>query len=223
MPKFSVIIPTLNEAGNIHAAISSLTHSYAEAEIIVTDGGSQDGTPGLAAELGSRVVHSGRGRGTQCNAGAAVCTGDILVFLHADVRLPDNAFDVLEKGFRDRDVEIGTFKMRFDFDHWILRFYARFTRIDSLFTNYGDQCIVVRRTFFESIGGFPDWPICEDVGFLRVARHRAKVRTFPATVVASARIFQRIGLIRYMLRCAFIMFKYLLGVAPERLYTQYYR
>jgi len=222
MLKFSVIIPALNEAQTISQAISSIRSIDSSTEIIVVDGGSTDNTVSIAEQMNVRVLSFQRGRGAQCNAGARISSGDILLFLHADTKLPHEAFEILEKFFRDPKIQIGTFRLRFDHAHWLLRFYASLTSIDSLFTRFGDQCIVVRKSFFETLGGFPDWRLFEDVQFLRVARHRTRIVSFPAKVITSSRRFVRFGMLQTQWMNVRLFVRYLLNTPPEKLAQIYY-
>lgn len=139
-PIFSVVIPALNEAGNIRRCISGIRAQQPDVEIIVVDGGSTDGTAALAGAEQAVVCVSPPGRGTQCNIGAAHATGDVVLFLHADTALPKNGFELLKRYFRDSRVQLGMFRLGFDNPHWILKVFTQFTRFDSLFTKFGDQC-----------------------------------------------------------------------------------
>jgi len=214
---FSVIIPACNEQERIENTISSLRRLHPDAEIILSDGESTDETAQRAGRMSIPVVLSKRGRGIQCNAGARNASGEILLFLHADSLLPANAFPILEEYFRNPRVQIGTFRLQFDRSHWLLRAYAIFTRFDSLFTRYGDQCIVVRKSFFHALGGFPDWPLFEDVHFLRTARRRTKIVSFPAAVTTSARRFERLGILRTQWINICLFARFLLKTPPEEL------
>ena len=220
---FTVVIPTLNEADRLRACIQRVRHLNRAAQIIVADGGSTDDTIGIAKQENVTVCHSKAGRGTQCNAGAALASGKILLFLHADTLLPLNAFALLEEYFHNKEVQIGTFRLGFDVQQWLLKCYGLFTRFDSLFTRFGDTCIVVRSTFFNNIRGFPDWPLFEDVRLLQVARKETRVYSFPAQVTTSAAKFIRYGLIRQQLRNGVLMVRYLLGTPPATLALLYDR
>jgi rSAM/selenodomain-associated transferase 2 len=219
--RYSVIIPTLNEARRIALTISSVYSILPSAEIIVADGGSSDKTVFEARRLCVRIVHSERSRGIQCNAGARDASWERLLFLHADTQLPPNALPILDHHFQDPGFQIGTFRLQFDHPHWLLRAYAAFTRFDSMFTRFGDQCIVVRKSFFDALGGFPDWPLFEDVQLLRSARRLTTIVSFPASVVTSARRFSRLGMLRAQWLNVRLFARYLLHTPPERLAELY--
>lgn len=220
-PRYSVIIPTLNEEKNIQAAIGSVKKQRGEVEIIIVDGGSTDQTVPLAQVENTRLITGAKGRGKQCNAGAHNATGDILLFLHADTMLPDNTFKLIEQTFSSPDVQIGRFRLQFDSSHLLMRLFADFSRFDSLLTSFGDQCIIIRKSFFEEIGGFPDWPLFEDVHLFRLARRRTKIHSLPAKVITSGRRFLKYGVVRCQVFNGWLIVQYLLGVAPEKL-AHYY-
>lgn len=221
MHAISVIIPTLDESERIIATLNAVRASLPGAEVIVADGGSRDATPQLAAAAGARVVTCARGRGSQCAAGAAVACGDLLLFLHADTQLPLDAAAVLESWFARPEVQLGTFRLAFDDANLFLRTCAWFTRFDSVLTRFGDQGIVVRRTFYERLGGFPPWPLFEDVELLRRARRVTRVWSFPEAVTTSARRFRKRGALRQQLQNARMLLRFLAGASPEQLATEY--
>ena len=103
----------------------------------------------------------------------------------------------------------------------MLSLYAYFTRFDSILTSFGDQCMVVRRTFFNALGGFPDWPLFEDVHFLQKARKITRIQKVPADVTTSSDKFVRNGVIRQQLKNGSLIFQYIRGVSPEKLALQY--
>lgn len=218
---FSVIIPTLNEEQSVAAAIRQVRRLHPSAQIIVVDGGSRDATVAEARALSAQVLCGPCGRGRQCNLGAAQATGSLLLFLHADTRLPDNAFEILRRRFANPAVKIGTFRLSFDHPGLLLSLYAAFARFDSIFTRFGDQCIVVRKSFLQELGGFPEWPLFEDVHLLRMARRRTRIHSFPAAVVTSARRFQQLGAVRTQLLNGWLVALYLLGTSPEVLARKY--
>lgn len=221
MVEFSVIIPAINEAGRIGACVARVRRLAPDSQVIVADGGSQDETAAQARQAGAQVVVACPGRGTQCNAGAALAEGALLLFLHADTLLPEAAFPLLRHTFADSQVQIGSFRLAFAEPHWLLRTYAWFSRFDTVFTRFGDQCIVVRRAFFAHLGGFPPWPLFEDVGLLQQARRQTRVYSFPATVTTSARRYLQVGVVRQQMRNLGLILQYLAGAPPEDLARQY--
>jgi rSAM/selenodomain-associated transferase 2 len=221
MSRYSVIIPTLNEASRVEDCVRWVYRLAPQAQVIVADGGSADGTASIAQQAGAQVIRAGSGRGLQCNIGAKNAAWDILLFLHVDTQLPRDAFDVLETCFSHDEVQIGTFRLRFDWSHPVLRLYSLFSAIDTIFTRFGDQCIVVRKLFFNQLGGFPDWPLFEDVALLQAARRRTRVYSFPATVVTSARRYRRYGVVGQQLKNLRYMLMYLSGVPVEEIAERY--
>ncbi|MDP3073209.1 MAG: TIGR04283 family arsenosugar biosynthesis glycosyltransferase [Opitutaceae bacterium] len=217
----SVIIPTLNEAAAIAETIGRVRAALPEAEIIVADGGSDDRTATAATIAGAVVVAAPRGRGLQLAAGAAVARGDPLVFLHADTWLPPNAGPILARAFARPEVRIGTFRLAFDQAGPFLGACAWLTRIDSVFTRFGDQAIVVRRDCYTELGGFPAWPLFEDVELLRRARRVTRVWSFPACVTTSARRFRRHGALRQQWLNARLLLRFLRGTPPHVLAAEY--
>ena len=220
-PLLSVIIPTLNEADCIHHSLTLVQHQFPGADIIVVDGGSSDGTRQIAMAKGVSVLQSDQGRGVQCNLGSAHARGDILLFLHADTYLTRVLPSVIAECFADPGTQIAKFRLRFDDDHRLLRFYERWTRFDSVFTSFGDQCLVVRKSFFQQMGGFPNWPLFEDVQFFRLSRQRTKIVVLPGYAVTSARRFLARGIIRTQLLNGWLLLQYLCGVSPFALNDQY--
>ena len=219
--KFSVVIPTLNEESFIQGCIDRVRNLDADADIIVSDGGSSDRTAQIASKTGTRVINSERGRGRQCNAGAVAATGEVLVFLHADTRLPDDAFLKLHEIFSDERVQCGTFRLSFDSGHWFLRLLSLLSFFDLGFFRFGDQCLVIRRSFFDSLGGFPSWPLFEDMELVRRARRKTQIRRFPMAVTTSARRFLENGVLRQQARNTWYTIQYLIGVSPETLACRY--
>jgi len=221
MTRYSVIIPTLNEADQITTCIQAVRQLDPDVEVIVADGGSRDQTLALAQASGARVVAAPRGRGVQLNAGAAVASGDIFVFLHADTRLPAQAFTLLTHIFADPHVQIAKFRLSFDDNNCLLALVARFMWFDSLLSSYGDQCMVIRRELFTALGGFPDWPLFEDVELFRRARAVTPIYVVPAQVVTSARRFRTNGIVRQLLHDFWLWWQYLIGVSPHVIARQY--
>lgn len=219
--KYSVVIPTLNAEGHIQKSIGSIRCGAKDCEIIVSDGGSSDKTKDIALGLGALVVTATKGRGAQLREGFKQSRGTLVLFLHADTVISREAFDVLDRYFENQAIKVGKFSLKFDKDDWRLSFYAQMARWDSFWTSFGDQGIVVRRSFFEEIGGFPDWPLLEDVHFFQKARRKTKVHTFPAHAITSAARFVRNGPIKQQVFNGIILMKYLLGSPVSQLSMQY--
>ncbi len=217
----SVIIPTLNEERHIASTMARVGEQFPNAEIIVADGGSTDSTVTIADSLGATVVTTSAGRGHQLCTGVKQAHGDILVFLHADTLLPPTAGDIIGQFFTRNDVQIATFRLAFDQPHWFLRLSGWFTRFDSVFTRFGDQGIVIRRKCYDSLGGFPAWPLFEDVELLRRARRVTRIWTFPAAVTTSARRFQRRGIYGQQWLNTRLLLRFLAGASPNDLARSY--
>lgn len=221
--RFSVVIPTLNEAAIIKQQIRYIRGLNESAEIIVADGGSSDETVQIAKNCRAKIVQSKPGRGTQLKAGAMAASGDILVFLHADTTLPSDAFIVMGNFFSRHDNLIATFRVHFHPPFLILRLISVFTRFDTVITKFGDQCIVIRRDLYDYLGGFSDWPLFEDLYLLDKARKHTTIRSLPRIVVSSSRRFKRNGVIRQLIWNAWLILLYYNGSLPEKLSEMYRR
>ncbi len=219
---FSVIIPTLNEAETIGICLSNIRSVGPNVEVIVADGGSRDATIMIAEGLGATVLRTYPCRGQQCNCGVAIASGKVLVFLHADTILPAATFDKLADIFNSHEVEIGNFGITFDTKHWFLRLLSFLARLDMGLFRFGDQGIVIRKSLFDALGGFPEWELFEDMALIRKARKRTRIHRFPMSVTTSARRFLRNGIIRQQLINVYYTIQYLLGTPPRRLAEKYY-
>lgn len=215
----SIVIPTLDEERHLPGCLRSL--ESLNAEVIVADGGSSDRTPRIAAEAGARVIRAPRGRGTQMHAGALASTGNMLLFLHADTCLSAAACAWLCELPSELPFAAATFRVRFDRDGFLYRLFAWGARFDSVWTSFSDQGILIARRVYDRIGGFPAWPLLEDVALLRAARRTGRIGKIPAEVTTSARRFERNGPIRQQLRNLSILTRFLLGGDPIRLASRY--
>ena len=211
--RISVVIPALNEASAIEACLAALPRE-SPMEIVVADGGSEDGTRAAAARGGAIVVESKRGRGPQMNAGAAKATGDVILFLHADTRLPRDPFTHVRRALEDPDVAGGAFHLAIDGEGWFYGFTARNANIRSKLIGapYGDQAFFVRRSAFEALAGYRNLPYCEDLDFIRRLRSQGRVVIVPAAVSTSARRWVRHGRVKVTIRNGLLFFKYWLGL-----------
>jgi rSAM/selenodomain-associated transferase 2 len=217
----AVIVPVLNEAEQIGGLLDDLRrHDFAER--IVVDGGSDDGTAEIAQASGATVLRTARGRGMQLNAGAARASSEILLFLHADTRLPDDACDRIRAVLSETAVAAGCFRLSFDMKHPMLAFYAAASAFDSVFTTFGDQAYFVRAGAFRDVGGFPEWPFLEDVELRRRLKRRGKFVKANAAVVTSARRFRSGGIVRQQIKNLMILCAFLAGV-PVAALARWYR
>ncbi|GAB4141592.1 MAG: TIGR04283 family arsenosugar biosynthesis glycosyltransferase [Planctomycetota bacterium] len=194
--RISVVIPALDEECEIGRAIES---ARAEGtEILVVDGGSRDRTADIAASLGARVVRGPRGRGSQLAAGALAATGDVLLFLHADARLPAGYREAVLEALSGGDLALGAFRLRIDargMGYRLIEWGVR-ARCRVLSAPYGDQALFARAETYRRIGGFRPLEALEDLDIVARARRFGRIRTLPQEVLVSARAWRRDGWIR---------------------------
>lgn len=219
----SVIIPTLNEAGVIESSLKNLLNHKGDFEIIVSDGGSSDGTLDIVSQLPQvKRVISAKGRGRQMNEGAKLAGGDILLFLHADICFPPCSFQMIEETMSDPSVVGGSFYISFNHHSLLLKVYSFFSRINHILFTYGDQGLFLRCATFRAIGGFKDIPIMEDVEIQMRLRSMGRFVKICEPVVTSARRFIKRGIIRQQILNTALVFLYHLGVSPLNL-KRFYR
>ena len=223
--RVSVVIPTLNEAGTLASLIEALRGEPELKEIIVSDGVSTDATASTALRLGTRLVTSERGRGQQLRTGAALATGEVLLFLHADSVFPQGGLAALTALLdRDPNVPGGNFRVVFDGDTRFARgltvFYAWIRRF-ALY--YGDSGIFVRRPIYAALGGFRPMALMEDYEFVRrLERAGPTSRVEHPPLVTSSRKFAGRRSAAIVWGWTFVHVLYWAGVAPERLARIYY-
>lgn len=218
--RLSIIVPVLNEAGGIAAALDALAGLRAAGhEVIVVDGGSTDGTPDFAAPRADRVASAPRGRASQMNAGARFANGDVLLFLHADTRLPARADRAVLDGLAGRGRAWGRFDVRIDTRHPLLRVVASFMNLRSRWTGIatGDQAIFVRRDAFAAIGGFPPVALMEDIALSAALKRVSPPLCLRDHVLTSGRRWESRGVVRTVLLMWWLRLRYFLGASPERL------
>jgi rSAM/selenodomain-associated transferase 2/rSAM/selenodomain-associated transferase 1 len=220
-PYLSVIIPTLNEAGIISHAIARVRGP--DTQIIVADGGSRDATVSLARRAGVRVMTTPAGRACQQNQAAAQALGRVMLFLHADTRLPVDFGRLIFECLLDRRVAAGAFKFKTDLDHWAMHLIEKCAHLRAklLRLPYGDQAIFMKRRIFHQVGGFPDTPVAEDLLLIRQVARLGSIRLVPAFAVTSARRWRRLGFLRTTLINYLIAGGCLLNVPPRRLALLY--
>jgi rSAM/selenodomain-associated transferase 2 len=218
----SVIVPTLDEERTLDAIISA-ARQPGLLEVIVVDGGSRDRTVDVARACADRVLLGARGRAAQMNAGAAVARGDVLLFLHADTRLPPGCHGAIMHALADDLVVGGRFDLRLDAPGIPYRIIERMVSLRSRLTRVatGDQAIFARRSMFERLGGFPELPLMEDIAFCRALKRAGRIACLRERVVTSARRWQRRGVVRTVLLMWALRAAYYAGVSPARLARAY--
>ena len=220
----SVIVPAIDEAETIEAMLATLAPLRARgSEVIVVDGGSRDDTAERATAGATRVIHARPGRAAQMNAGAAVATGELLWFLHADTKVDEPVLAAMEAAAHDPGVSWGRVGVRLDSWRPLLRLTAVLMNIRSRLTGIatGDQGIFVRRVLFDRIGGFPEQPLMEDVEISARLKVHAAPRCLPTGLTTSARRWERHGVIRTILLMWSLRLAYWRGADPAELAARY--
>jgi rSAM/selenodomain-associated transferase 2 len=219
----SVIIPTLNEAARIRDLLGDLAAARgAWLELIVVDGGSADGTTGLARPLADRILETGRGRAAQMNAGARAARGAYLWFLHTDTRVSPEAVVALGTAC-GAGAPWGRFDVRLSGCQSLLRLVERLMNLRSCLTGIatGDQGIFVTRAAFEAAGGYPEIPLMEDIALSKALRRRAWPLCLRTPIETSSRRWEERGLVRTIALMWRLRLAYALGADPHRLARRY--
>ena len=217
-------MPVLNEAACIDAALQALAQLAAGGtQVVVADGGSSDATQTLARAAGALVINAPRGRALQMNAGAHQASGDILLFLHADTRLPLNADKLIAQALADGLQLWGRFDVQIAGQSRMLRVIATFMNLRSRWTGIatGDQALFMTRAVFDAVGGFPDQPLMEDIEMSARLLKLSRPVCLRARVVTSGRRWETRGVWRTVLLMWRLRFAYWRGAAPERLAALY--
>jgi rSAM/selenodomain-associated transferase 2 len=224
MQRLSIVMPVLNEADNIVGALERLQPLRARGlEVIVVDGGSADGTVQLAAPLADRVLDAPRGRARQMNAGAEHASGDVLLFLHADTRLPEDADRLIAERLAGSAPAWGRFDVVIEGRHPMLKVIAAAMNLRSRATGIctGDQGIFVHRALFRRVGGFPAIELMEDIALTRLLRRRAPPACLAQRVITSGRRWERRGVWRTMALMWWLRLRYFFGASPAHLRRLY--
>lgn len=213
--RLAIVVPTLDEEEalrrNLPAALAAAD------EVVVSDGGSRDGTLAVARALGVRTLCGPASRGRQLNAGAAATTAELLLFLHADTTLPEGAARQVREAVAGGAVA-GAFLLRFATDRRAMRLGERLIDLRTRLTRLplGDQAQFITRAAFERLGGYRDWPILEDLDLMLRLR-KEKVALLDSRVTTSARRYLERGVVRTVATNWLIWLLFALGVPPERL------
>ncbi|HXS54393.1 MAG TPA: TIGR04283 family arsenosugar biosynthesis glycosyltransferase [Usitatibacter sp.] len=224
MSSISVIVPALDESQGIAATLAALAPLRARgAELIVVDGGSRDATREIAAPLCDRVLEAPRGRAAQMNAGASASRGEILVFLHADSRLPEGALEAIESAFAAGRRAWGRFDVAIEGRSPLLAVVACAMNLRSRLTGIatGDQAIFVRREAFTRVGGFPPIPLMEDVAISSELKKVSRPACLAERVTTSGRRWESRGVLATVALMWRLRFAYALGADPHRLARRY--
>lgn len=222
--RISVVIPVLNEKEDLPCTLAALARFSSLCEIIVVDGGSTDGTRDLLSHrlpANTHAMDGPCGRGSQLNAGAQAAIGDVVLFLHADTRLPLNAVQQITEALRDEEVAGGGFCVRFrENEPWTLGVVGAGINLRTrLFRSpTGDQAIFSRRGAFTAAGGFAQWPIFEDVDFVHRLKSVGRLAIIPSPVTTSARRYVTRGVFRTVVLMYALRVGFWLGVSPFRLH-----
>ncbi len=220
--KVSVIVPTLNEADNIVATLAPLQPWRQQGhEVIIADGGSQDETRTLASPLADQLIHAPRGRANQMNAGASASRGELLLFLHADTRLPAGALPAMLRAMET--ASWGRFDVRLSGSHPLLRMVEFMMNLRSRITAIatGDQAIFIHRALFERIGGFPELALMEDIAMSRELKHHGRPCCIRERVITSSRRWENNGILKTVWLMWNLRLAYFLGADPRRLAHRY--
>jgi rSAM/selenodomain-associated transferase 2 len=220
--KLSIVVPVLNEAAVIAESLSELQALRSRgAEVIVVDGGSDDGTQEIAARFADHVVSAPRGRASQLNAGATMAGGDALLFLHADSRLPTNADRLISNALQSKSW--GRFDVRLSGRHALLRIVEAMMNLRSRLTGIatGDQGIFVRRDTFFAEGGYPDIELMEDIALSARLKRSSRPACLREKIVSSSRRWENEGILRTIVLMWLLRLAFFLGAHPKKLARLY--
>jgi rSAM/selenodomain-associated transferase 2 len=224
MPSLSIIIPVLDEGAGVAQALAALAPCRARgAEVVVVDGGSRDGTVEAARPRADRVIAAPRGRGSQMNAGAAAAAGDVLLFLHADTRLPPEADRLVVNALERSRRAWGRFDVTIAGRSPLLHVVAAMMNLRSRATGIatGDHAMFMTRAAFAQAEGFPDIPLMEDIVLSRRLKSVSPPACLSARVTTSGRRWDRDGVVRTVLMMWRLRFAFFLGAEPARLARRY--
>jgi rSAM/selenodomain-associated transferase 2 len=221
-PALAIIIPVLNEADGLADCLQALRELRKRGtRVVVVDGGSEDQSLEIARKHSDLAFRAPRGRGAQMNAGAAACPANVLLFLHADSRLPPHADALVARALNG--ASWGRFDVRIDSPRAALRLVERTMNLRSRWTGIatGDQALFIGHDLFHALGGFPDIPLMEDIALSRTLLRHGRPACLHEQVVTSARRWERDGVARTVLRMWHLRSAYFMGADPARLALAY--
>ncbi len=223
----SVIIPVLDEQDFINTTLQQLRQQahISRCQIIVVDGDPGGNTLAAIESADVTGIVSRKGRGAQMNAGAGIARGNILLFLHADTRLPTDALVKIERTLAEPKIVAGAFNLGIDSERWFLKYIAMRANMRSRSNRipYGDQAIFIRKAYFEHLGGYADIPIMEDIDLMRrIKKDGQRIHICKDKVMTSARRWETEGPLYTTFRNQLLVLFYYLGVSPTRL-AHFYR
>lgn len=223
-PRLSIVIPVINEADRLDAILQTLQPLRTDCELLLVDGGSEDDSPAIAEPLVDEVLHSPRGRARQMNCGATQASAEVLLFLHADTRLPNNALNLISQAI-DGGYRWGRFDVEFDSPQANFKLIALMMNWRSRLTGIatGDQAMFITRQTFQAVGGFPDIALMEDIAISASLKKLGKPCCLADKVITSARRWQRHGIYKTILLMWRLRLAYFFGADPDDLAARYYR
>jgi rSAM/selenodomain-associated transferase 2 len=228
MTGISVVIPVLNEQAVINAAIGRmrLISAGEPTEVIVVDGDPGGSTIRAVADPLVLRLTSPPGRAVQMNRGAREARGDILLFLHADTLLPEDAIGLIRDTLGTGRCQAGAFGLELDSGRMSLRIVAAAARFRIRLTGipFGDQSLFILRDYFHQIGGYAEIPLMEDVEIaLRIKKRGGRIAILEERAVTSSRKWEEEGVLYSIFRNWFLQLSYFMGVPPEKLLQYYYK
>jgi len=222
MPELSIIIPCLNEQKGIALFIHELQKLRPQCELILVDGGSGDKTVQIAEPFVDHLIHSPCGRAQQMNAGAKKASSNVLIFLHADTFLPDDAVSQIQQALQD-GYRWGRFDIRLIGGHWFLPVISYFMNLRSALSGIttGDQALFIDKSLFQQVGYYPNIAIMEDIALAKNLKKHGKPFRVYSCVHSSARRWVQSGVYKTILLMWCLRLQYFLGIDPKQLAQQY--
>lgn len=223
-PRLAIVIPTLDESERLPRILQDVERLDLDVEVVVSDGGSEDGTVDVARALSTAVIVGARGRARQLHAGAQATTAPWLLFLHADSRLPADARRALvDFLLHARENDFAHFGFALEGDEWFWRFieFGQRLRERAYGLVYGDQGLIVHRSLYENVSGYPEWDVLEDVGLVDRLDHVGTRHRLESAIVTNPRRYEADGRWTRWLRNVWLITLFRLGVAPNSLAPSY--